>query len=114
MSLTKTERLALERLRRYVVLERAALDAPERAGAMGYWKLPKEPTSRPLAESQPDQSALDRDPFGSNAWTNDVAASLKVYTESWVLPIIDALLDESGRDGKRTWETSSYLRQVTR
>lgn len=105
MALTKTERRALEILRNKVALERAALTPPPRAAERGYQAWGEmEPTHRPLAANPY--------PATSNEWTNDVAASLKVYTESWVLPIIDALLDESGPGGKRGWEARSYLDQV--
>lgn len=108
MSLTKTERLALKRLRRYIVLERASLQAPERAGVRGYWRQPKERPVRPLAGEDAD---LD---YPGDQWTNDVAESLKVYTESWVLPIIEDLLNESGIHGRRSYTAKFALERIAR
>lgn len=97
MSLTKRERAALEELRRKVTLSRAALTPPKRAEERGYRDRYREPSRRPAARE------TDVYPDTSSEWTNDVAESLKVYTESWVLPVIDALLADD-RD---------YLAQVT-
>jgi hypothetical protein len=133
MSLTKQERAALRELRRYVTLQRAGLDIPGAMGSMGegedgegttvfeLYRLRAvarnrgenaEPAyHRPLAE--PDSYMQSRVMAStSDLFTNDVAEALKVYTESWVLPLIDALLDESGRDGKRSHEASATLRSV--
>ena len=112
MALTKTERRALERLRRYVALERASLTPPDRAQERGYGDAFRsggkdlEPPVRPLAG---EDANLD---YRGDAWTNDVAASLKVYTESWVLPIIDALLDQRSPKGNRSFTAEWYLKEL--
>lgn len=110
MSLTKMERAALAQLRRYVVLERAAIDPPTRARGHGYssWGAHDETPVRPLAGADAN---LD---YPSNEWTNDVAESLETYTASWILPLIEALLDQSGRGGKRSWTATEVLRAAVR
>ena len=92
-ALTNLQRGALVELRRKVTLERAALTPPQRAAKRGYTDWTRdEPVHRPNAA--PDWAERNPDIANHNgdAWTNDVAESLRIYTDSWVLPIIDALL----------------------
>lgn len=140
MSLTKQERAALVELRHYITLRRAAISIPGAMGSMGesedgstptvfeLYRLrarfhneqvssgeePDEPAyHRPLAE--PDSRMQSRRLADMHdIFTNDVAEALKVYTESWILPLIDALLDESGRNGKRSWTARETLATVAR
>lgn len=107
MSLTKLERNALLRLRAYVTLERASLTPPARAQERGYPAWGDEKPIRPLV---PDERKRNLD-YTGDPWTNDVAESLVVYTESWVLPIIDALLDANGKNGGRDFESRWLLEE---
>lgn len=91
MSLTKSEAAALQSVRRYVTLERAALTPPVRAQVRGYASHDREPAVRPLAPTRNGES---------NGWTNDVAVSLSQYTQSWILPLIDAMLAETRTVGQ--------------
>jgi hypothetical protein len=92
MALSKREREALAEVRRLVTLERASLTPPKRAAERGYVDFRMtEPAHRPLID--PDEYARrNPDLAKSDAWTNDVAETLRIYIGSNVLPIIDALI----------------------